>query len=182
MVPGGTLETLPVPETTTQSIVELLVAGAMTASQPTACAPELRPTIIAVADAVVIRRCRIRSRVRFIMSFPHSMERRCGAVRKSNSRSPTATAKCPRNPNRGRAHRRARRHRSAVPHARRLLAAEFSYINCGNVGADSAEALSHHPLGAGSIGTASQRLPVVRGADPASRAKIGGFAGIRMPI
>jgi hypothetical protein len=79
MVPGGTLEAFPLPETTMQPIVELLVPGPMAVQ--IACAPELRPTINAEADAVVIRRCRIRSRVRFII-FPHSMERRRCAARK----------------------------------------------------------------------------------------------------
>src|SRR5215813_11782691 len=73
IVPPMLFVMLPVPESTTQGPTPLLLAGATTGRQPAASAPELRPTIIAVADAVVIRRCRIRSRLRCI-TFPPSMD------------------------------------------------------------------------------------------------------------
>src|ERR1051326_4692991 len=72
IVPGRLFVKLPVPEITMQSMTVLLLAGTTTAVQPAAAAPELRLTIIAVADAVVIRSCRIRSRLRCII-FPPSM-------------------------------------------------------------------------------------------------------------
>src|SRR5262249_22473798 len=73
IVPPMLSLTLPVLEITMHGLGQLLLAGATTGMQPAASAPELRPTIIAVADAVVIRRCRIRSRLRCI-TFPPSMD------------------------------------------------------------------------------------------------------------
>src|SRR6266567_7071991 len=79
IVPGAVFVRLPVPETTMQSMTVVLVAGAITAVHGAAsAAPELRPTIIAIAD-VVINRCRIRSRLRFIIVPPTVGRRRRAA-------------------------------------------------------------------------------------------------------
>src|SRR5689334_18629498 len=50
IVPGRLFVTLPVPEMRMQSLTELLLAGATTAMQPAAAAPELRLTIIARSE------------------------------------------------------------------------------------------------------------------------------------